>query len=483
MMTLIATIFSTAGKSSGQAQAQTRLQRQLRQASETIREDLTNTLPGLEASGAPKGVLAIAGDLVYTKDTPTAGPADHRVDTLMLITQQRFEPFIYQTPSTAGAPTIFEGYKQVVYGHADIGKLLPDLSGNWFPTVKRIENAALGPGLTGQPQSDMLASEWHLARRSIGFIRSLDPSATHYNTERWPLTSPQFLGTAATMADAARDYPLSDILSLTTPGYYRYWRDTASQQINLIESFFTNSDGAFRYDRYRSPFIFHLSNSPSNPYWYWWRIDYTDSTYSTWLRDDPTSPAPLIDPPSKWPPFYLSYDRNDTVTPGDLLAQAHYRFWPQWFCSSPDPTVKSADLYRTRLDPMPPPGMPERTSAYFLPACSAFKVEFTYDDPREIAVNSSNAVRPVGTDVNGDNVPDVPETSPVKWDTVPPGQIFVWTGLDVDPKVYADIGSVKDPRNLTFPYRWPRALRITIRAYAPGGALDYPIEQTLIHVW
>lgn len=130
--------------------------------------------------------------------------------------------------------------------------------------------------------------------------------------------------------------------------------------------------------------------------------------------------------------------------------------------------------------------MPQRTAAYFLPSCSEFKVEFTYDDPSEIAVDPAKG-QPILADTNGDGhvgepydagaLHDAPAASPINWETVPPGHIFVWTGLPTDPNVYDDL------RNRTFPYRWPRALRITIRAYAPGGALDYPITHTLIHVW
>jgi len=91
--------------------------------------------------------------------------------------------------------------------------------------------------------------------------------------------------------------------------------------------------------------------------------------------------------------------------------------------------------------------------------------------------------QPIGADINGDGTFDVPATSPVKWESVPDGQIMVWTGLGTEANVYPPVNGVEDQRNRTFPYRWPRALRITIRAYAPGGALDYPVEQTLVHVW
>jgi hypothetical protein len=48
---------------------------------------------------------------------------------------------------------------------------------------------------------------------------------------------------------------------------------------------------------------------------------------------------------------------------------------------------------------------------------------------------------------------------------------MVWTRLSVDPK------------NPTDPFRWPRALRITLRAYGRSGTLERPIEQTILYTF
>ena len=147
---------------------------------------------------------------------------------------------------------------------------------------------------------------------------------------------------------------------------------------------------------------------------------------------------------------------------------------------------------------MPPAGMSGRMGTYFLPACSEFKVEFTYDDPRELATLN---YQPLLTDTNSDLAPDTPAPTAIEWHTVPAGEIYVWAGLPLEPNVYTaaaaprldlrdrTLGSNRQTRlantvkNEVLRYRWPRALRITLRAYAPGGTLEYPLEHSIVHVW
>ena len=126
-------------------------------------------------------------------------------------------------------------------------------------------------------------------------------------------------------------------------------------------------------------------------------------------------------------------------------------------CWSPLPPGLAACCYagpgtRTKLDPSPPPEQIDRLAYYFLPACCYFLVEFTYDDPRQQA-----------------------GASPIGWQAVPPGQQICWSKLPVDPPQQ---GQAQQPQD-----RWPRALRITIRAYDQAGGLDQPVEYTLIHCW
>ena len=447
MMTLIAMIFSTAGKSSGVARAQARLHRQLLQAADTMRIDLANTLTGTGAGGAPQGVLAIAGVAADAADTPKSIIRPHRADVLMLLTQQRFEPFAYY-PVPPGA--MFDQYKQVVYGHADLGKL--NSTGGWIGTVKRVENSV------GQ----WYASEWHLARRVVGF-RKLDANdpPTSYPALRWPPTSSYVLGTDpnGVMTDVIYDVWSPEIfLSQIHPGFYAYEWSSAKLAEFYLESeppYYCSRDGVY--------YILHAESPDLTAYW--WRQQQFNT--NQWIRQGPSGQVG----PIGQPPLSLAVVLNYQAPPG-------YRFWPDWFFN---PAATGGNSYRTRLDPMPPPGMPARTAAYFMPSCSEFKVEYTYDDPREIVVDPATA-QPVLVDLNDDGTLDAPAASPVNWQTVPPGEIYVWTGLSTDPSVY-DTTDPAGLRNRTFPFRWPRALRITIRAYAPGGALDYPIEHSLVHVW
>ncbi|NLE60171.1 MAG: type II secretion system protein [Planctomycetes bacterium] len=465
MMTLIATIFATAGKSSGVAQVQTRLHRQLLQVADVMRVDLANTVPGMGGAG-PSGVLAIAGVAVEAKDTAKSPDTSvRRADVLMLLTQQQFEPFIYEPP----AGTFLDNYKQVVYGHADIGKLLPDLSGQWFPgSIKHVENAAA---------EGWLASEWHLARRVVGFVKT---AMDYSDTAQWPRNSRSILGTdpGGFTTDVAGP-SVSTALSSIMPGHYVYRRDDDAQ-MSLQRCYFENADGRF----YWQTSYYLLAEDPFDVTTYWWLDDgYTPPSVLNrkWRREDSRRGGTVSLPFSltKWPPLVSGYRY-----PLNAEAQMMY-YWPRWFYY-PAGAAGPIDSYRTRIDPMPPPGMPKRTAAYFLPSCSEFKVEFTYDDPREVVVGTDG--QPVLADTNGDGIvsppgsgpPDAPAASPVNWQTVPPGHMYVWTGLSTDTNNYTAPGDLRDR---TFPFRWPRALRITMRAYAPGGALDYPITHSLIHVW
>lgn len=481
MMTLIAMIFSTAGKSSGVAQAQARLHRQLLQAADTMRIDLANTLTGTSAAGAPQGVLAIAGVAIDAADTPKSLVRPHRADVLMLITQQRFEPFIYDLSHN----TVLDELKQVVYGHADIGKI--DAStGQWFPTVKYVETRdPLRPG-----GSDMFASEWHLARRVVGFAKE-PPAGVGWAPwdGRSGLASPAFLeGQADVMFDPGiYSTPglgsFSSVLATIMPGHYAYTRQSSGQ---MQPRYFYFEDTTKGQKFYWDSTYYLLTAKGSgeapiesyDPHAYWWQfVRLVGPKLTHWQRTAGSSLKEIAAREvSTWPPL----DGGYRVPANAGIPRVCY-YWPRWFYY-PAGVAGPTDSYRTRIDPMPPPGMPARTAAYFMPSCSEFKVEFTYDDPREIVVDPATG-QPVLVDLNDDGTFDAPAASPVNWQTVPPGEIYVWKGLSTDPDVYPPVAGDDDHRNRTFPFRWPRALRITIRAYAPGGALDYPIEHSLVHVW
>ena len=140
---------------------------------------------------------------------------------------------------------------------------------------------------------------------------------------------------------------------------------------------------------------------------------------------------------------------------------------------------------RVVLDPTPPIGQGERLAHYYLPACSEFKVEFTYDDPREIEIDrepgSPTIGEPILFDWNGDGTVETPAPSPINWQSVPANEKWVWSKLSPQPNDYDD--GAGDLRDLTHPYRWPKAIRITIKVYDPGGRLEEPITQTIVHAW
>jgi prepilin-type N-terminal cleavage/methylation domain-containing protein len=462
MMTLVATIFSTAGRASGQAQAATKLHRQSQQVSDAIRRDLDNTHPG------SNGVLAIAGVDVVARETatfprddvPTTDPRwHHRADVLMLITQQGFEPYVYQQP--ANSPfTSFDSIKQVVYGHANVGKL-DGTTGMWTGAVKHVENAQA---------EGWLASQWHLARRVTGFYLggNFGPSGV----AGWPLANPAFEGSSSGLADLLNE-PFANLKSFAYPGLFHY--DGTSGVFGLDFAYMEPpaTDYAFRVDttgRYLLKDGFWWSPNPNPP------APPPPPPY--WLRSQ--AGAPVLSPFSGPVPQAL-FDFAMTFNgPANATDPNWHRYWPNWFYTGGNS--------RTQIDPSPPLGMSDRMAAYFLPACSEFKVEFTYDDPREIAISTSDG-EPVLTDVNLDGTAVVPAPAPIRWQSVPPGQMMVWCGLPTKPNPPASTPdedykeSTGDLRDMTFPYRWPKALRITIRAYAPGGALNYPIEQSIIHVW
>ncbi len=143
-------------------------------------------------------------------------------------------------------------------------------------------------------------------------------------------------------------------------------------------------------------------------------------------------------------------------------------------------------------------------AAYFLPGCVDFKVEFTYDNPREIIIDRASANReplvtdrfdvdlatPTWLDTNGDTVLDkLPVPQAIKWHSVPAGQTWVWSHLSVNPSYYQAAVPALDLRDLTLQspelgaplFSWPRAVRITLRAVDPAGRLAEPITQTIVH--
>ena len=426
MMTMIAMIFTTASKSSGKAQATTVLYRQVRQITNTIQRDLRGVDPTVQT-------MAIAGVEVHAYATAedkstgrqldlTPGSNDaYRADVLMLTTQlgSQFEPYIYKGTDE------FDNVVHVIYAHANFGKLNPD--GTWIPTAARpLENTS--------PQALPPASQWHLARRVVGFpIDALDPADDGVSDQLF--TSDEFSGGTSAMTGPNS---IADVyagpFSSPPQGIYGY------QGNNLGYYYLTNINGTYRYDpALNPPYEYYLLDLG-----YWWRWEGTK-----WEREDAT--GTMNDHPDIL--FPLAPDVGNFQAGGTL-------FWPGWFYTD--------GSSRPWLDPSPPAGMPERLASYFLPHCSNFRVEFTYDDPREVI-----------TDAAGIPV----YTVPIRWQSVPHGEKWIWSRLGTDPEPYDKDDPTLRRLNLTQANRWPRAVRITMTIYDRSGGRNDPITHTIIHTW
>lgn len=413
IMAMVGMVFQTAGRSSGQAQASSTVYRQLLSATQTICRDVE------AMKGSTGKVMGIATVKVQARIRETDALAEHRADVLMLLTQRPFSPFVFDQPVG------FAEMTQVVYGHADLG--VQNAAGTWT-SVNHVE---------ATPESEILASQWHLARRTIGFPTAAITTAAA-GTAPWPLTHPDFL---QGKADVLRGEAASTTLSRVFTGLFKFGSTSP-----LPSYFFNDGVNTYLVDNTGS-YLYEAAQD------HWFRA----ATPPNWTRSDNGVTIPTSAPP---PPSLADPPTGTGLT----------NFAKRWFYDS-----TSSDR-RTLLDVSPATGQTDRLAAYFLPGCSEFKVEFTYDDPREIAVES-DAQRSVlvttDTDWDADGNLDthVLAPKPINWQSVPDGEQWVWSGLSVN------------PNNPTDPFRWPRAIRITIRAYGKGGALQEPITESIIKVF
>ena len=428
MMTMIGMVFSSASKASGQAQATAALYRQLRQATSALRHDLNKIQP-------LTSTLGIAGVEVSAQDKADSPIVTHRADLLMLVGDLNEEPFIFQdvegTVTVAGA--------QIVYGHADLDDF--NSATGWASQRRRVETP-LGPPL-------FPASQWHLARRAVVFPVSNQP--TSRGTSNWPLTNPSLLGASNTPADLFQTN-FAAVRGAVPGGLYKYDDDddNGGSELELYYAYVPQSGSgfAFRYERAGNPHYLY-----ENGYWYEWTGPPLLPETSPWSRQDP--------------PGTLRYSSVEPDRPtwdwfNSGSANADRWYLPNWFYN---PALTDR---RTVLDPKPPVGAADRMSAHFLPNCSEFKVEFTYDDPRELLIPGGDV--PV-SDWDEDNSYESTSPLPIRWQSVPDGKVWVWKGMSVNPLIRTD------------PNRWPKALKITIRVYDAGDRLEKPIEQTIIHTW
>lgn len=445
LMAMIGMIFSTAGKASGTAQASTALYRQLRQITDSIRQDL-------EAVDPTTGVMAIAGVDVtayLTADDKANGvsPAGHRADVLMLLNKRDFDPYVFDPADHPGA--IFEEPRQVIYGHANFARINP-ANGTWLAgTTRRVEGTL----------SEIPASQWHLARRIVGFTKL---GVTGDNTGVWPLTSPAFTGEIGALARYADVYrgAWSAFNNAIWPGYFHYKAGKPDVFFTWYPSFASEKFLFVDASDYPVP---RGSAMLKNGKWYRWRSG------TNWVYEVVAPPYSETIAPSNTPPPLATFGTTGSTS-----------CWPEWFY------VNGSS--RSLIDPNPPAGKDQRLAAYFLPGCADFKVEYTYDDPREIALNEDRTepepdmAKWLDRDKDGSQEM-YPKPRPIHWRDVANGEQVVWSKLSTVPTDYdAGAGNV-DLRDRTSPFRWPRAVRITIRVYDPAHRLTEPVTQTIVHAW
>jgi prepilin-type N-terminal cleavage/methylation domain-containing protein len=490
LMTLVGVAFTTASKATGKATSLTKIQRESRQVTDVILEDLAAMSPSQDGNA----VLAITGGLVQAKLTSESDVSDpdqtgpRRTDILMLITDRKAQPFM-ANQQLLNTPTDQGGYgenfqpaqvSQVVYGHANVGDV--DLNGDFdLSTVQFIEgnngNANYGwdagsasyvePGQNSV--SDMPASEWHLARRSIGFpVQSFTQDLSGEplgvgvgpppdgSGDPPPLTYPEFLNGRWDVYGA----PVSELVSPPNPDLWPgFFEFTGTSQIDYFYFEWLTADITVRWpDPNGEHQCFDTVGGESH-----WFTYVGGSGNTAWEHNLVSSGVTLNPDPINTPPFLVQ-----ASNPGfDLLrpANLYYTGWDG----------------RTLIDLDPPAGLSGFMGPHFLDGCISFQVEYTYDDPREIQVQVDPGTSVEYFDENLDNQPD---PMPIRWYSVEPGRTRVWSRLPTQPDRYKHANpAVERMKRRTDPHRWPRAVRITMEISDEAGQLEKPVTRTLIYAW
>lgn len=432
ILTLIGTIFATTSKAGGKATSMSTLHRQLSQVAEIIRRDLENVAPG--EGGTPMG---IAGKTIPAHETrqdlTLRKPAKvQRADILMLFTTAGQDPYVYDTLDPT-YPTL-SPLTQVVYGHADFAKFGPAGSLDLDNTLSRVEES-----LANQRP----AAEWHLARRVIHFLDD-DP----------PTPSPPSDVPASTANPTAAEF----LTGFCEVGWYK---------AELVKSEFPNP-GLMQFrpgssnlaippppggDPYPVPTRFNEYLLYANKLFglgtdgRWWVPASTASGWARWEYEPVGGTTPRID-------IGMPSVPNNPPMPFDTTLRRAMLY---------DYAVGASVPNRSVIDPKPPLGVEHPMPWHFLGGCSEFKVEYTYDNPRELTMEGAAI----------DLTP-----RPVRWYSVPDGGAVIWSNIGTSPTDPA----TGDP-GLTDPCRWPRAVRITLKAWDPAGRLDEPVTRTIVHTF
>lgn len=421
ILALIGTIFATTSKAGGNATSMAILHRQLAQVAELIERDLEYVTPG--PGGTPLGIrgrVITAYETAKDRDLARTPPPQHRADTLMFFTTAAQDPYSYQDVTNPLSPFV-----QVVYQHADLAKLDPRTQQFDLTTLKRFED------LTQPPKLRSPAADWHLARRVIYSLAGLpagpQPAGTYVGPNAYPvaLTNPLFM----TGECEVLWYPVAFVKDLfPQPGVLQYRPGGFSS--------FPDYPAATCFGSYAvySGNLFALSSLDAR---WWW------ASGSGWTRVEYGS-TPTGRPNIRTNPLLAEFD----------LLRKNVLF---------DYSAASSGLpERSVVDPKPALDIVNPMRWNFLPGCSEFKVEYTYDDPRELDYVGGA----IGLDAR-----------PIRWHSVPDEGEIIWSNVSVSPRNTAGNPAPTDPR------RWPRALRVTLRVWDTAGRLADPVTRTIVHTW
>lgn len=524
IMAMVGAIFHTASKSSSKAQAMAAVYRQAGASLSQIKRDLESCHPGDDNNA--HAILAIAGvevaafaspkdqqgpiiDAAHNnglspKDPNQAAATDpdrfsdiHRADVLMFTTDRDLQPYVFTQDGArlvnGGLDIPLDPTAMVTYGHADIMQLdeISGKTGQYQPSLvirtKRIESSdlpVLNDGGNPNPigvwaQSDIPASTWHLARRILRFPQQtrtgncpegMYPTLTSLSIPL-PLNGLDLLDGNADVFQYQYSNPaqLFDPSGTANPSIL----GQVGQGLHVTPALdAASSTNPAHYGNH----IFRYSPDGVNTYWYRWETDKSNTV--TWYLF--TQDHWWVHNGAQWQRTEIIAGTPQTIALVPAVAapdpSTGKPFVPDLFwltypnrIQHPDPSASNPLNRRTLLDPAAPAGAAKHMGAYFMPNCSDFMVEYTYDDPAEVQlVNDGSGNWRAETQ------------APIRWQRVPNGQQMVWSRLSVSPKNYSD---PNDPRNRTDPIRWPRALRITIRAWGPGTTLEEPIEQVIVHTF
>jgi len=433
VLALIGTIFATVSKAGGNATSMATLHRQLSQVAEIIERDLQYTSPG--PGGAPIG---IAGRIIPAHETQRDrdlrnAPTPHRADTLMLFTTAAQDP-IYPISTDLAA------LSQVVYGHADFGKFNVATGQIDLTTIRQLEDTSI-PIDQRQP-----ASQWHLARRVIRFLAG--PPTGRQPPESPPfghLTDPQFLTGEAEVWGS-----ISEVKAMFPELFPEHGLllQFADKKLGGTQDGFPAPNCFYEYLLYNGNLFGRGSDGR------WWVLGETG-----WSRKQ-------YDPNTRQIVSVTSDDGPKDEPNVDTIDDLHRSSHDLCRAVLYDDTAPADTPRRSVIDPKPPLGVPYALRWNFLPACSEFKVEYTYDNPRELAL-PDNQIDPRSTPIRWYH------PRPIRWYSVPDGGQIIWSGLSVNPEDAA----------LTDPCRWPRGIRITLRVWDSAGRLNEPVTRTIVHTW